>query len=213
MRKIVNLFENNLILLYNLCMKNLKEIISKNITILRKSRKMTQSDLAKKLNYSNKMVSKWENGDILPGVEILILLSEIFNVSLDVLVHPIEEVENVKEEEKQAINKRIIALLAITPVWVLATIVFVYANIIDNFSAWTVFIWAIPISCIIGIIFNSIWGKRKLNYVIISIFIWSMITAIYLQFLKFNLFPLYFLGIPLQISVLLWSKLRIKNKQ
>lgn len=191
-------------------MKNLNEIISKNIILLRKSAKMTQADLAKKLSYSNKMVSKWENGDIIPSVEILISIAKIFNVTLDSLVNPMEE--NSKTEEKQSSNKLIISLLAIVPVWILATTIFVYANIIDGFNVWTVFLWAIPISCIIGLIFYSLWGKRKLNYVILSVFLWSFITCFYLQFIKFNLFPLYLLGIPLQISIILWSKLKSKKK-
>jgi len=192
-------------------MKNLNEIISNNITLLRKKAKLTQNDLAKKLSYSNKMVSKWENGDIIPGVEILIKLTEIFNISLDDLVKPIESNENLKIKEKQSSNKLIISLLAITPVWIIATIIFVYADIKD-LNAWMAFVWAVPISCIVGIVFNSLWGKRKFNYIIISILVWSIITCFYLQFLKYNLFPLYFIGIPLQVSILLWSKLKKKKK-
>jgi len=194
-------------------MKNLNEIISKNILLLRKKAKMTQTELAKKLNYSNKMVSKWENGDILPGIEILVLIAEIFNISLDNLVKPIEDEKNIKLEGKQKSNKLIISLLAIVPVWILATTVFVYANIFGMSNAWLAFVWAVPISCIIGLIFNSLWGKQQLNYVILSILLWSLITCLYLQFIKYNLFPIFFLGIPLQLSIILWSRLKVKNKK
>ena len=193
-------------------MKDLNEIISNNITKLRKNAKMTQNDLAKKINYSNKMVSKWENGDIVPSIEVLIKISEVFKISLDALINPIDNEKIIKHEEKQSSNKLIISLLAIIPVWIIATIIYVYADLV-NFNAWMAFVWAIPLSCIVGIVFNSLWGKRKFNYVIISILIWSLLTCIYLQLIQYNFFPLYFIGIPLQISVILWSKLKIKNKK
>ena len=193
-------------------MKDLNEIISNNITKLRKNAKMTLNDLAKKINYSNKMVSKWENGDIVPSIEVLIKISEVFKISLDALINPIDNEKIIKHEEKQSSNKLIISLLAIIPVWIIATIIYVYADLV-NFNAWMAFVWAIPLSCIVGIVFNSLWGKRKFNYVIISILIWSLLTCIYLQLIQYNFFPLYFIGIPLQISVILWSKLKIKNKK
>ena len=43
-------------------MDDLKPVIAKNITDLRKAADMTQAQLAEKLNYSDKAVSKWETG-------------------------------------------------------------------------------------------------------------------------------------------------------
>lgn len=194
-------------------MKTINENICNNIIKLRKQNKMTQNDLAKKLNYSNKMVSKWENGDVVPSIEILCSISEIFNVSLDVLVKkPIEEEEIPKVEKKQKSNKMIISLLAISVIWIMATIFFVYAKIIYNYVSWKIFIWAVPISCIVALIFNSLWGKKKLNYLIISVLVWTFIASVYLQFLQYNLIPIFFIGIPVQISIILWSTLKIRKK-
>ena len=63
----------------------LAEIIGKNIMRLRKMANMTQSDLAEQLNYSDKSVSKWEQGNGIPDVRILVRLSELFGVTLDEL--------------------------------------------------------------------------------------------------------------------------------
>ena len=49
----------------------------------RKLKKMTQEELASKLNVSSQAVSKWENDLSIPDLQILIELSDIFNVSLD----------------------------------------------------------------------------------------------------------------------------------
>ena len=65
----------------------LAEVIGKNITRLRKLANMTQLELAEKLNYSDKSISKWEQGNGIPDVRILIQLAELFGVTLDDLVH------------------------------------------------------------------------------------------------------------------------------
>ena len=52
-------------------MTDLKPIIAKNITELRRGAGMTQIELAGKLNYSDKAVSKWEHGDSTPDINIL----------------------------------------------------------------------------------------------------------------------------------------------
>ena len=52
------------------------------IGIKRKSMKMTQGELAKKLHITDKAVSKWERGLSFPDISLLIPLSEILNISL-----------------------------------------------------------------------------------------------------------------------------------
>ena len=65
----------------------LKEIIAKNLIELRKLSHLTQAELAEKLNYSDKAVSKWERNESYPETENLIAISKLFNVSLDDLVN------------------------------------------------------------------------------------------------------------------------------
>ena len=42
-------------------MKDVKEIIAENLTMLRLKNNLTQTELAKKINYTDKSVSKWEH--------------------------------------------------------------------------------------------------------------------------------------------------------
>lgn len=58
----------------------------KNLQILRKMKNMTQEELAEKMNVSRQTISKWELGEILPEVEKLIGLCEMFNCSVDQLL-------------------------------------------------------------------------------------------------------------------------------
>lgn len=53
------------------------------ITVLRQERKLSQRQLAEKLNVTRQAISKWENGLRLPSPEILIVLSEFFEVSIN----------------------------------------------------------------------------------------------------------------------------------
>lgn len=57
-----------------------------NLHYLRKRDKVTQEDLADKLGVSRQSVSKWETGEAYPETDKLILLCDIFKVSLDELV-------------------------------------------------------------------------------------------------------------------------------
>ncbi len=53
---------------------------------LRKNADMTQSDLAERLNVTRQAVSKYETGDSFPDVTILVVMAEVFNISVDELI-------------------------------------------------------------------------------------------------------------------------------
>ncbi len=60
--------------------------LARNLARLRKSRKMTQTQLAERLFISNKTVSKWERGIGYPELPQLLRLSDLFGVSMDALI-------------------------------------------------------------------------------------------------------------------------------
>ncbi|MBS7264385.1 MAG: helix-turn-helix transcriptional regulator, partial [Eubacteriales bacterium] len=64
----------------------LEKIVATNITELRKSKQWTQLELAEKLNYSDKSISKWERGDGMPDLKTLCKMAELFSVSIDFFV-------------------------------------------------------------------------------------------------------------------------------
>ena len=63
--------------------KNLGEMISS----LRKEKGMTQSDLAEKMNVTDKAVSKWERNLSCPDVNSIPKLAEVLGVSVDELMN------------------------------------------------------------------------------------------------------------------------------
>lgn len=50
---------------------------------LRKEKGYTQAQIAEKMNVTNRTVSRWETGTNLPDIDIIIALSEIYDVSID----------------------------------------------------------------------------------------------------------------------------------
>jgi len=60
--------------------------IGKFIAVLRKEKGMTQEQLGEKLGVTNKTISRWENGNYMPDVEMLSLLSKEFGVSINELI-------------------------------------------------------------------------------------------------------------------------------
>lgn len=190
-------------------MKSVKETISRNISELRKESKMTQTDLANQLNYSDKAVSRWERGDTLPDIDTLCKICELFGVSFDYLIsdNPLKQ-KNNNISKFQMGNRLTITLLAISLVWFVATFIYVYSEIILSTQTWKVFIWAIPVTAIVAQIFNWLWGIKKVSLFIVSVLIWSLLTAIYIQLIDYNLWLIFLLGIPMQIANILWSNLR-----
>lgn len=64
------------------------------ISRLRKKADMTQSVLGDKLNVTRQAVSRYENGDSFPDISVLVLLSEIFNITVDDLIKAGEPTKN-----------------------------------------------------------------------------------------------------------------------
>lgn len=197
-------------------MYDVKATVAKNIASLRKSAAMTQTDLAEKLNYSDKAVSKWERAESLPDLSTLVEISELFGVPLDKLVKG-EALSPAPNSEAVAFRKSHVAitLLAILLVWFCAVSSFVLLTLLPSFKGeWLSFVAAVPLSCVVWLIFNSIWFNRRTNYLIISLLMWSILVTAHLCVLVagVNLWQLYLLGIPGQITVAVWSKLVVKIK-
>ncbi len=199
-------------------MENINKIIGKNLLLLRKEKKLTQVELAETFNYSDKTISKWETGESLPSIEVLYNLAKFYGTTLDSLTS--EDFQTKRENEKKNKDKLlpvhlVITLLATLVVWLVATIAFVCVKLTHSINYGLIFLWALPISCVVLIVFNAIWGRNYLMIAILTLLIWSTLTSIHVQVLTTinqNCWPIYLLGIPLQVAVILWGALLQKPK-
>lgn len=95
-------------------MADIKNNIAKNITELRILNNMTQMELAEKLNYSDKTISKWERGDSSPDISVLVEIADMFGVTLDYLVRTenIEEAVIKHKTQQVTFNRRAVSYIA-----------------------------------------------------------------------------------------------------
>ncbi len=199
-------------------MEDLKAIIAQNIIRLRKSANMTQAELAEKLSYTDKAVSKWERGESIPDVLVLKQLADLFQVRVDDLLVEYDENQPIPSApiSSNVRNHGFITGMSVLLVWLIATLLFVIFESATTIHAhWLSFIYAIPATMIVWLIFNSVWFNRRRNFLIISLLMWSALGALYLNLLLAgaNVWLLFALGIPGQIIILMWSGIKSKDKK
>lgn len=191
----------------------IKQIIANNIISLRKSHNMTQNELALQLNYSDNAVSRWERAEVTPSIETLSQIADLFAVPLASLLESNALEKSQEADKKQVIGRLAITLIFVSLVWFLVSIIFVYGQIIQHAIYWKLFVWAVPLTCLILLPFNEHWGKTVYRFVILSVFQWTLLVSIYLQFLEYNMWLIFIIGIPTQIALCIWSFLKPKNSK
>ncbi len=190
---------------------NLNEIFAENLIKCRKTAKITQTELAEKLNYSDKSISKWERAEGMPDLETAKIIADLFGVSVDYLI--------TKHNEKPLINgkitkkRAIMSIIASVIVWLIAVSVYAFLGVLIPSlinKTWLSFIWAIPITFLILVILTSVWGKNLYNLIFLSILVWSFISSIYLTLINFlenyphTLWMIFLIGIPIQTLLILY---------
>ena len=186
-------------------MEDLRKTIGNNLAELRKRRGLTQLELAEKFNYTDRAVSKWENGDTLPDVEILYNLCHFYGVTLDYLTQEEHSYYQKRNNELQLWNKIVISCLIVMIVWGLATILFVISLLRKHTPLWQSFVVAVPVSSVIVLYLNRIYFKNKPTRVVCwTVFVWGLLASAYLIILDPEFWPLFLLGVPAQASIFLY---------
>ena len=143
----------------------LKKIIAKNLVTYRKQAHLTQAELAEKINYSDKNVSKWERAEGVPDVLVMCQLAELYGVTVnDFLTEHVEEPQIVDKPTKSFWAKRwLITLLSAGLVFLIATIVTVVYLLVDPNTSFPIakftYLTALPVALIVTLVFSCLWGK------------------------------------------------------
>ena len=192
-------------------MKDIKPIIAANLVTLRKEKGLTQAELAEKLSYSDKAISRWERGDTLPDISMLYEICNYYNITLDMLVSD----EPIIREEEKVYTKNSLAykiwatMLSVTFVWLAATITFIYSNVKgEGYNFWMAFVWAVPLTCIVLKIAGRNIFNTVLKIITDSVLIWSILATFYLQLLPCNIWMIFLLGFPVQAIIFLWIRMK-----
>ncbi len=182
--------------------EKIESIISQNLIELRKSKNLKQSDLSEAIGYSDKTISRWENGTSVPDIATLIKLANFYNVSLNDLIieNAVEKTqEQLPEMQTKAIKDVSNLGLTLLTVWLLAVMVYIGMMLFDKEPLWQIFICAIPISAYLGYRHTSRYLSIKwLDFLFLTILNFGFITAIYLLIIDYNFWQLFLLAIPLE---------------
>jgi transcriptional regulator with XRE-family HTH domain len=200
--------------------EDLKLNLASNITALRQASSMTQLELAEKLNYSDKAISKWERGESIPDVMVLKSIADLFGVTLDYLLEGDHSEKPKPSQESPGYlhrNHKVVTTLSVLVVWFIATLAYVVMDLTipQQIVKWLSFAYAVPISMIVWLVFNSIWFNKRRNYFIISLLMWTALACVVLTVgaLGGAIWKLLLLGIPGQIAILVWSLFQRKNRK
>ena len=142
-------------------------MLNENIKAFRKSKGLSQQELAVKLNVVRQTVSKWEQGRSVPDSDMLISLSEVLEIPVSTLLGEtvIEtevdglkaiseklEVINLQLAQRKATGRKIVRWLLIS---LCAIIVMIFAALIILSSPYLGWDYSDPETAVLGVAFHS----------------------------------------------------------
>ena len=198
---------------------DIREIIAQNLVKFRKQTDMTQQEVAEKINYSDKAVSKWERGDGVPDVLVLKELADLYGVTVNDFLVVHKSPINVKLMLKNLVAKRwLISLLSAGLVLLLATVITVVWLFVDNTVpvAKYAFLVAVPVALIVLLVFSCLWSKLWVRCLFASLLLWSLCTLIHIVVETENSWMAFIVGAASQLLIVLWYLLRffvLKDKK
>lgn len=184
-------------------MEDLNKIIAKNMVEYRKRANITQSELAARINYSDKSISKWERGEGVPDIHILKQLADFYDITVNDFLKP------GKPRRIRSANKRLkltIALLAIGLVFFIATLTYAAFRIFVpalTEVAWLTFIAALPVAALISMILCWVWKNTILTFVSASVVLWTLSLCLFLTVPVLGVWFSFLPAVALQIILIL----------
>ena len=195
-------------------MKDVRPIISKNLMLLRKEKGLTQAELAQMLNYSDKAISRWEQSDTLPDVNVLYELCEFYEITLNDLTSEncrAQQNETKKLNKEMTIYKIWRCILSSSIVWLFATLIFTYGLAVgDKEPLWILFVWAVPVSCLVFLLFGKGIFNTLVQFILNSVIMWTFIASLFFTIMvrQYIFWQLFLIGIPLELIIFLTYKMK-----
>lgn len=133
---------------------------------LRKEQCLTQEQLGEKVGVSNKTVSRWENGNYLPPVEVLQQLANLYEVSINELLSG----QRLDETQFRAKAEENIANALSQPNFTFRHRLRACSGWLRKYW-WTFLLFVVPAACILLRLRNAIDGEDKIVIMSITIFL------------------------------------------
>lgn len=209
----------------------LKLKIGGNITLLRKRLGMTQAELAARLSYSDKAVSKWERGESVPDVLTLANIAQEFGVTVNDLVYGPENLPVIPEapepeepprqetvttvirdviNDRVRHNRKVIQGLVSILVWIVVLAIYVLMDSFQLRYTWIVFLIGVPANAITLLSMRCAWRMYGWNLALISVIMWGCLVCLHVItaiFSGVNIWRIYLMGALGQAAICLWFML------
>ena len=194
--------------------KRIRLILANKMAAYRKRAGMTQAELADKLNYSDKSVSKWERGDGMPDLLVLCRLADLYGVPLDAFLREGPLVRSAQEQKSRRI---IITLLSLALVIFVSAIAFFVCYLAKVKVGWLAFVYAVPVCMILLVVFSHIWSKTLWQAIAVSLLDWSLCGAVYVSFVAIagirSVAMIFLVAGVFQVLIILWYVLLLVRRK
>lgn len=186
----------------------LNRIVAENLVKYRRASGKTQAELADALNYSDKSVSKWEQGNGMPDIYVLQKLAEIYGITVNDFLYAHDREVQAPASKRDHINHFMIMIMSAGLCWLVAVVVYVFLRMfhVEGKYASLTFVYAIPAMFIVLVVFSCVWKYYYLRAITASAIIWTSILALFMTVrnLSEGAALLFLIGVPLQILIVLW---------
>lgn len=166
-----------------MAMSDLNKVFADNLIFLRKHANLTQLELAERLSYSDKAVSKWERGEAIPDISVLMSIADIFGITVDELMKEHKDGEKIGvSEDKRANIGLSVSLITFLGLIVCQTIVMLsLASVVPTIALIQYcFLYPLPIYAILGLIFTAVWGKPSYLVIPVGVLVFFIILDAFL---------------------------------
>ncbi len=188
--------------------EELQHLIAENIAYYRKQNGDTQAELAEKLSYSDKSVSKWERGDGTPDIFILSKIAGLYDITVQDLLRE-------KKVPKTRSRHILIHLMSVGLVWLVMTVLFCISQIFDILPEWSwlVYIYGLPITGIVSVVFSAMWWNSLMQGLSSSLILWGIGLSLVLSIRFHSVTLLLIVCAVLQVLVILFFLMKYLNKR
>ncbi len=210
--------------------QDITRVLAANIAAERKRAGMTQAELAEVLGYSDKTISKWERAEGLPDVLCLKRMADRFGISVDALLtlpgedkranpqpatNTPETPDTIQQESdmssgKMDINHGAVSAIAVIGVWMLALLVYLIGRFTEVDLSLALCA-AIPVTGLLAVIFNGLWGNKKMTFWLCSFFVVGMIFLLCWILRAYHVWQLLWLCIP--AVAIVWLSCRMLYRE
>lgn len=185
-----------------------RKAVAANIAHYRKTNGYTQAQLAEKLNYSDKSVSKWERAEGVPDIYVLSMIAELYGVTVNDLLS-----EDPPPERTP--GRVLIVLLSVGLVWLVAAVIYFALRMIapSITLSWITFMFALPVMFIVLIVFTALWWGYLYQCISVSGLVWSLALCVHLMTGRADVLTIYLIAAILQVLVVLWFLLQARKSR